>query len=138
MDIPPASWFLVGALADLTLVVTHGVSGQHGFVAPLRRQRLFPSRQWGDADMTWRIFAVTWHLVTAVFGCCGIVLLLLALGVVDGHSLPLFIGGLHATLLVATIFLVGPRLLTLVRRPFAMTVVASLVTVCVASWLGTR
>jgi hypothetical protein len=138
LDIPTTSWFIVAALADFTLVFTHGVSGQRGFVLPLRRERLFPSRQWGDEDMTWRIFAATWHLVTAVFVSCGVVLLLLAMGVLRGNSLPLFISALHATFIVLAVSIVGPRVLVTLRRPFAITVVISLVTVCVASWLGTR
>jgi hypothetical protein len=138
LDIPPTAWFIVAALAHFTLVLTHGVSGQRSFVSPLRRERLFPSRQWGDEDMTWRIFAVVWHMGTAAFGSCGGVLLLLAMGVLEGNSLPLFISALHATFLVLAVFIVGPRLLYVLRRPFAITVVICLTTVCVASWLGTR
>jgi hypothetical protein len=138
LDIPSTSWLIVAALADFTLVFTHGFSGQRAFVSPLRRERLFPSRQWGDEDMSWRIFAATWHLVTAVFLCCGVVLLLLAMGVLEGNSLPFFLGAVHAVFLVVAVGIVGPRLLGLLRRPFAITVIISLVTVCVASWLGTR
>jgi hypothetical protein len=34
MDISPAAWFVVAALADFTLVFTHGVVGHPAFLCP--------------------------------------------------------------------------------------------------------
>lgn len=138
MYIPPTAWFIVAALAAFTLTYSHGVSGQRAFVSPLRREKLYPSLQWGDGDMTSRIFAVTWHMVTVVFASSGVVLLLLAASALEGNSLPLLISGLYAAFVLLAFALVAPRALVTLRRPFALTVVISLVTVCVASWLGTR
>lgn len=138
LNVPPTAWFLVAALAAFTLAYSHGVNGQRAFVAPLRRERLYPSPQWGDEDMTSRIFAVTWHMVTVVFVACGVALLLLAAGVVEGKTLPLLVSALHATFIVLAFAIVGPRALATLRRPYALRVLFSLVTVCVASWLGAR
>src|SRR5687768_12089420 len=68
MNIPPVVWFLVASLASFTLSFMHGVNGQRSFVSPLSHTALFPTSQWGDEDMSRRIFAVTWHMVTLAFG----------------------------------------------------------------------
>ena len=138
MEISPTTWFIAAAMAAFTLALLHGVVGQRTFVSPLGRERLFPTRPWGDEDMTWRIFAITWHMVTAVFVSCGVVLLLRAMGVIEGNSLPFFISSLYAAFIVLAVSIVGPRVLVTLRRPYAITVAICLVTVCVASWLGTR
>ena len=138
MDIPPTAWFILAALADFVLAIAHGVGGQGSFVSPLRRERLYPSPQWGDEDMTGRIFAVTWHIVTVVFVASGVVLMTLAIGLIEGGFLPSFISALHATFIVLAFAIVGSRALYTLRRPWALMVVVSLVTVTVATWLGTR
>jgi hypothetical protein len=138
VHVPPSACFIVAALASLVLGIMHGVSGQRSFVSPLRRERLYPSPQWGDEDMTGRIFAITWHMVTAVFASCSVVLLLLAMDVLQGDLLPLFISALYAAFIVLAIVIVGPRTRSTVRRPYALVVAISLTTVCVGSWLGTQ
>jgi hypothetical protein len=138
VHIPPTACFLVAALAAFALAFAHGVNGQHTFVSPLRRERLFATWPWGDEDMTWRIFATTWHLGTAVFACSGIALLLLAVGVLEGNAWPYFVAALHAALLALSVCFLWPRLLQVIRRPYAIMVVTCLVSVCVGSWLGTR
>jgi hypothetical protein len=138
VNLPPAIWFLAAALASFLLAFLHGVNGQRSFVAPLSRTPLSPSPQWGDEDMTRRVFTVTWHMVTLAFGSCGVVLLLLAMAVLEGSLLPRFITGLHAAFIVLAIAVVGPRVLYTLRRPYGVAVFVSLLTVCLASWLGTR
>ena len=136
MNLPPALWFLVAALASFVLAYLHGVNGQRAFLSPLSRTVLAPSSQWGDADMTRRIFAVTWHMATLAFGACGVVLLLLAMGVLEGRLLPWFIASLHAAFIVLSVAIVGPRVTYTLRRPYAVVVFLCLTTVCAASWLG--
>jgi hypothetical protein len=131
-------WFFVAALASFVLLCTHGLAGQRSFVSPLRRERLYPSPQWGDADMTWRIFAATWHMISVVFGVSAVVLLLMGLGALEGRSLPYAISALYATFIGLALFVVGPRMPYMMRRPFALMVVTCLVTVCAGSWLGAR
>jgi hypothetical protein len=138
VNIPPFAWFIVAALADFTLVFTHGVVGHPAFLMRLTRDRLFPTRSWGDEDMGWRVFAVSWHIGTAVFGFSGVALLLLATGVLEGHSLPLFISALHGAFFLLGVSIMGPRLLAALRRPIPISVAICFPTVCVASWLGTR
>ena len=138
MDVLPTVSFIVAALASFVLGLMHGVNGQRSFVSPLRRERLYPSPQWGDEDMTRRIFATTWHMVTVVFAVCSVVLLLLAMGILQGNVLALFISALYATFIVLAILIVGPRAISTLRRPYALAVIMNLATVCVASWLGTR
>jgi hypothetical protein len=137
VDIPPAAWFLVAALADFTLVVAHCI-GHQVFLVPLTGARLFPTRAWGDEDISWRVFAVSWHLATAVFAFSGVALLLLALGALEGGWLPLFISALHGAFFVLGLAILGPRLLAALRRPIPLAVAVCLPTVCVASLLATR
>lgn len=138
MALPSSLWFGVAALGSFVLAYAHGVCGQRAFVAPLRRERLYPSAQWGDEDMTSRIFAVSWHMVTVVFVGSGIALLLLALGRIDGTWLPRSISVLSASFLVVGFVFIGPRSPVTLRRPFALMVLLSQLAVCIGSWLGTR
>ena len=136
MEISTTTCFFVGSMASFLLALMHGINGQRSFVSPLRRERLYPSPQWGDEDMTGRVFATTWHMVTVAFAACGVVLLLLAMGLLESDLLPRFIAALYAAFVVLAISIVGPRTLDTLRRPYALTVVVSLMTVCLASWLG--
>jgi hypothetical protein len=104
----------------------------------LRRERLFPTRSWGDEDISWRVFAVTWHIGTAGFGFSNVALVLLATSVLKGHSLPLFISALHGAFFVLGLCVMGPRLLAALRRPIPISVAICFPTVCVAAWLGAR
>lgn len=136
MDLSPTTCFLIAGLADLAAGVGHGVLGQRGVVSQLAADRLFPS-PWGDADASRRLLAFIWHFVTAIFVFCGGALLLLALGVLEGRALPLFVSTLHATFLVIAGGCLGPRLLQTLRRPVPFLACLCLAIVSAAGWLGT-
>jgi uncharacterized membrane protein SirB2 len=133
----PTTWLIVAAVADVAAALGHGVIGQRGVVSQLTPARLFPS-PWGDEDMNRRLLSFIWHFVTTAFLVSGVTLLLLALGVLEGQALPLFIAALHAALLAIAVAFLGPRLLQALRRPVPLIACICLVVVCVASLLGTR
>src|SRR5438105_5000706 len=109
--------FLVASLADFTGVFVHGVLGYRALIAPLFPDRLFATRSFGDADITRRIFITQWHLVTAVFFCSGVALLLLGMGVLEGLWLPRFIGAVHTAFVLIAALIVGRRLPAAAPRP---------------------
>jgi hypothetical protein len=137
LTIPPTSWFIVAALADFAAAIGHGVLGQRGVVSRLTPGGLFSS-SWGDEDMNRRLLSFIWHFATAAFLFSGVALLLLALGVLEGRALPLFISVLHAAFFVLAVAFVGPRLLQTLRRPVPLLACLCLMVVCVVSLLGTR
>jgi hypothetical protein len=138
LDNPSRVYFLLAAVADFTAVVVHGIVGHRALMSPLTRDRLFPTRAFGDEDMSWRILVVAWHFVTAVFACSGVALLLLALNLLHGTSLPLFLAGTHVAFLLVALSIVGRRFLSAFRRPIPIAFAICMMTVCVAAWLGTR
>ncbi len=129
-------YFLIASVADFTAVIVHGILGHRALMSPLARERLFPTPAFGDEDMSWRILAVAWHVVTAVFASSGIALLLLALGLSHGTSLPLFLSVMHAAFLFVGVSVLGPRALAAFRRPIPITFAICMTTVSVATWLG--
>lgn len=129
-------WLMIAAMADFTGVLVHGLIGHRVMMSPLTEESLFPTRDFGDRDMSWRIFAVTWHVVTAAFACCGIALLLLAMGVLQRGSLPLVISAMHASFVVVALTVLGGRVLPAFRRPIPITFGVCMTTVCLASWLS--
>jgi hypothetical protein len=137
VDIPPTTWLVVAALADHAAGHGHGALGQRDVVARLDSARLSPS-PWGDGDMNRRLLSFVWHFVTAVFLCSSGALLLLALGVLEGRALPLFLAALHAAFLALALAFLGPRVLQALRRPVPMAACVCLVVVCVAGLLGAR
>ncbi|MBI3537925.1 MAG: hypothetical protein HY070_10240 [Chloroflexi bacterium] len=138
MENSSETYFLLATVADFTAVIVHGIIGHRVLMSPLTRDRLFPTRAFGDEDMSWRIFAVTWHVVTAAYASSGVALLLLALGLLHGTSLPLSLSAMHATFLIVGVSIVGRRLLSALRRPIPIMFAICMTTVCVAGWLGTR
>jgi hypothetical protein len=129
-------FFLVAALADLTAVVVHGYIGHRLIVARLTRERLFSTREFGDADMSRRILVVTWHAVTAAFACSALMMSLWAFGTVMGDSGPLFVSVMHASFLVVGLSVAGPRINGIWRRPIPVGFVTSMTTVVLMGWLG--
>ncbi len=131
-------FFLVAGAADLTGVVVHGILGHRIVLTPLTRDRLFATRAFGDEDMTRRIFAVSWHVVTAAFGSSAVAFLLLATGRLQGTALPLVLSAMHATFLAVGLSLVGRRAAAAFRRPIPITFATCMTTACVSGWMGTR
>lgn len=110
------AYFLIAAVADFTAVIVHGIIGHKVLMSRLTRDRLFPTHAFGDEDMTWRILVVTWHVITAAFASSGVALLLLALSLLHGTSLPLCLSAMHAAFLLVGVSIVGRRLLSAFRR----------------------
>jgi hypothetical protein len=136
LESSPQAYFLIAAVADFTAVIVHGIIGHRALMSPLTRDRLFPTHAFGDEDMSWRILAVTWHVVTAAYASSGVALLLLALGLLHGTSLPLCLSAMHAAFLLVGVSIVGRRLLSAFRRPIPITFAICMTTVSVAGWLG--
>lgn len=109
--------FLVAALADVTAVVVHGYVGHRLIVSRLTRERLFSTREFGDADMSRRVLVVTWHAVTAAFACSALAMALWAFGTGTGRSGPLFVSAMHASFLVVGLVVMGRGISGLLRRP---------------------
>lgn len=128
--------FLVASLADFTGVWVHGVLGYRVLIAPLFPDRLFATPSFGDEDITRRIFIVAWHLVTAVFFCSGVALLLLGLGVIGDAWLPRFVGLVHGSFVLLALAVVGARLPATVRRPIPIAFLTCMSAVAVLGWLG--
>jgi hypothetical protein len=114
------SWFFLAALANFVGVYAHGVLGHRAVISPLR-QRLFPTRAFGDEDMTWRISLVSWHLITVVFACSGTAFLLIGRGWLDGGDLPRFLGAMHLAFLLGALAIVRGRAFQAFRRPIPIT-----------------
>jgi len=129
-------YFLIASVADFTAVLVHGILGHRALMSPLTREHLFPTNAFGDEDMSWRIYAVTWHVVTTVLASSGGALLLLALDLLHGASLPLFLSVMHAGFLFVGVLILGPRALSAFRRPIPITFAICMITVSVAAWLG--
>jgi hypothetical protein len=126
---------LLAAGAASAAVWAHGLVGQRWFVAQFGALDLQPTKPWGDADVTRRIFAVVWHIVTALFLASAVTLYLAAFEVVESHQLLRFISIAYAASLGVGLFYLG-RLPDALRRPFGAVVVTCLVAVSVLAWLG--
>lgn len=131
MNVP--ALFAAGAAS--TAVWAHGIVGQRWFVAQLGSVALWPTKPWGDTDVTWRVFAVAWHIGTAVFLASAVTLYLVAFGGVESRELLRFISIVHAVFLGVGLVYLSKRLETL-RRPFPAVVVTCLVGVSVFAWLA--
>jgi hypothetical protein len=129
-------FFLVAALADLTAVVVHGFVGHRLILARLTRERLFSTREFGDADMSRRVLLVTWHAVTAAFACSALMMSLWAFGTVMDDSGPFFVSVMHASFLVVGLAVAGPRIKGIWRRLIPVGFFTSMTTVVLMGWLG--
>jgi hypothetical protein len=114
-------------------VWAHGVVGQRWFVAQLTHVELRPTKPWGDADVTRRVFAVVWHIVTALFLASAVTLYLAAFEVVVSRQLLRFVSIVYAASLGVGLLFLGRRPDAL-GRPFGAVVVACLAAVSVLAW----
>jgi hypothetical protein len=126
---------LLAAGAASAAVWAHGVVGQRWFVAQLGALDLQPTKPWGDADVTRRVFAAAWHIVTAVFLVTAVTLYLAAFEAFESDAVLRFISIVYGSSLAIGLVYVGTRPETF-KRPFAMLVVASLLGVSVLAWLA--
>jgi hypothetical protein len=126
---------LLAAGAASVSVWAHGVVGQRWFVGQLSHVEFRPTKPWGDADVTRLVFAVVWHIVTALFFASAVTLFLAAFEVVESRELLRFISIAYAASLGVGLFYLGRRPDAL-RRPFGAVVVACLVAVSVLAWLA--
>lgn len=126
---------LVAAAAASAAVWMHGVVGQRWFVAQLGSLELQPTRPWGDADVTRRVFAVVWHIVTAAFAGSAVALAFAAFEAVDSRALLRYISMTYAAFVGVGLVYFGTRPKAL-ARPFAAAVVTCLVAVSVFAWIA--
>jgi hypothetical protein len=106
---------LLAAVGDVVLVAAHGVVGHVWHRAQLRRVTLAPTALVGDAEVARAFFTVTWHIVTAVFAACAVVLAAAGLGALDSPALVRFVAWLHVGFLATAGCFALPRGLALVR-----------------------
>jgi hypothetical protein len=128
----------VGVVADLVAVFVHGVLGHRAVIAPLRGAPLFSTAAFGDADMTRRILAVAFHVVTAALACSSAAFAILAMGIIADPTWARWLGTLHVVFLVVGLSLVGVRLTGALRRPIPAVFSAVMVAGAAAGWLGAR
>ena len=125
----------LAAICASAAVCAHGLVGHGWFTAQLRTAALKPTTLWGDADVAWRVFAISWHLVTAVFAASAATLFLFAFGAVESIEVLRFIAIMHASFLGLGLVYLRDRLRVL-ARPFPALVVVSLAGVSVFPWLA--
>lgn len=126
---------LGAALAATAAAAVHGIVGHRWFTAQLASAELAPSRLFGDAEMSFRVFAVTWHVVTAALAVSAAALYLTALGEIASRDLLRFIAALHAAFLGVGAIQIGVRPAAL-RRPVPPVFVACMSVVVVLSWVA--
>jgi hypothetical protein len=111
---------LLAAVAASVAVCAHGIVGHRWFMAQLRSADMQPTglstRLFGDRDVSWRVFGVTWHSVTVVFLASAVALYLSAFGAVESRDLLRFISVVHAAFLGVGLVYVERRLDAL-RQP---------------------
>ena len=130
-------FFLAVALMDVTGVVVHGYVGHRAFLTPLTTERLFPTRLFGDAASSRRVFFVTWHAVTAAFATSAVMMLLMAFGAVASRPAALFAAALHAGFAIVALVVSGWRIIwPPKRRPLGF--VIGMTTAALIAWLGSR
>lgn len=127
---------LVAGFADFVAVFVHGYIGHRLYMSPLRRKRLWATGAIGDEDITWRVFAVTWHVVTATFACSGIALILAGFGTLTGTSLPRTLAAMHASFLLVAAVIIRRRVAGTWRRPIPIGFATIMSTVLLAGWFG--
>ena len=132
-------FFLVAALVDLTAVAVHGYVGHRLFITPLTGERLFPTREFGDADMSRRVYTVTWHAVTAAFASSAVMMFIWAFAGRTDTSGPALVAVMHAAFLVVGLAVSGRRIAGLIRRPRLIPVgfFTCMTTAGLMAWLGT-
>jgi hypothetical protein len=126
--------FLAGC-ADLVAVFTHGLLGYRWAKRQLLPGRLAASAEFGDADMSWRIFAVTWHAVTAAFLTSALASLAVAGGLIAG-GVSRFIAVMHGSFLLVGVAFVAARLPEAMRRPIPIVFASCMTAVTILAWVG--
>lgn len=130
-------FLLVVALVDVTGVVVHGYVGHRAFLTPLTTDRLFPTRLFGDAASSRRVFVVTWHAVTAAFATSAVMMSLMAFGAFTSRPAALFASAMHAGFALVALAASGWRIIwPPKRRPLGFVVGMS--TAALLAWLGSR
>ncbi|HEX2097298.1 MAG TPA: hypothetical protein VHF50_08020 [Solirubrobacterales bacterium] len=108
---------LIAAVAASVAVYAHGIVGQRWLTAQLRAVEMRPTplstRLFGEGDVSWRVFGVTWHVVTTVFAASALALYLTAFGALESRDLLRFIALVHAAFL-------GVGFVYIDKRPAAM------------------
>ena len=127
---------LVAAVADFVAVFVHGYIGHRLYMSRLKREHLFANDAIGDEDITWRVFAITWHVVTVTFACSGIALLLAGFGTLPGSSLPRALAAMHGSFILVAALIMGSRIAGAWRRPIPIGFAVIMSTVLLAGWLG--
>ena len=95
------------------------------------------TRLFGDRDVSWRVFGVTWHCVTAVFLASAVVLYLSAFGAVDSPELLRFIAILHVVFLgVGLVY--GEKRLDGLMRPIPALFVTVMVAAASLTWIASN
>ena len=131
MDTNLPALFAAGAAS--VAVCAHGIVGHRWFMAQLRSVELQPSRLFGDRDVSWRVFAVTWHCVTVVLLASAGALYLAAFEAVESRELLRFIAIIHTGFLgVGMVYLI--KRLDMLTRPIPPIFVACMVVVSVLAW----
>jgi len=128
---------LFAAVAASVGVCAHGIVGHRWFMGQLRSVKLQPTRLFGDADVSWRVFAVTWHVVTTVFLASAVVLYLTAFQALESRELLRFIAIIHAAFLgVGLVYLV--KRLDALTRPIPPLFVAVMVAAASFAWTASN
>jgi hypothetical protein len=132
---------LIAAVAAMVAVYAHGVVGQRWLTAQLRSVEMSPTsistRLFGEGDVSWRVFGVTWHVVTTVFLGSAVALFLTAFGALESRDLLRFIAILHAAFLGVGILYADKRPAAL-RQPIPALFVAVIAAAASFSWISSN
>ena len=139
MDVNLAALF--AGLAASVGVYAHGVLGHRWLVAQLRSVEMRPtplSRSlFGERDISWQVFGVTWHIVTTMFMASAAALLLTALGALESRDLLRFVAIIHVAFLAVMLFYVEKRLEAL-AQPIPLLFVVVMVAVASFAWVASN
>jgi hypothetical protein len=132
---------LPAALAASVGVYAHGIVGYRWMTAQLRSAEMQPTalsaRLFGPGDVSWQVFGVTWHVVTAVFLSSAVALYLSAFGALESRDLLRFIAILYAAFLVVGFAYTRgrPRFL---RGPIPPIFFTAMLTAAASAWIASH
>jgi hypothetical protein len=110
-------------------------------MAQLRSVQMQPTRLsmrlFGDRDVSWRVFGITWHSVTVVFLASAIALYLSAFGAVESRDLLRFISVVYAAFLAVGLAYVEKRLDAL-RQPIPPLFVTVMLAAASLAWAASN
>jgi hypothetical protein len=128
---------LFAAVAASVAVFAHGIVGHRWFMAQLRSVEMQPTRLstrlFGERDVSWRVFGLAWHSVTAVFLTSALALYLSAFGALESRDLLRFIAIIHAAFLGVGLVYIEKRR-DVLRRPIPPLFLAVMVAVVSLAW----